>query len=327
MTIINQSKINYQSVYPNGQIIDQTLDSNVVTTDVITYLFTKIKSTIKNILSEGEITTQTVVLTNTSNYVLSNILFKDLMTEGAEYVVQSVTINGVSFLDFDVKTGFSLPSINPNEIVTITYNIQANSPKTLSPVQNFATIDYTVQDPIIGPVNFSENTNTISIDIVSTSINIVKSVNKTNAYAGDVLHFSNIISNSGSTSLNNIMFNDNLDVNLNFITNSVKINGITQLGLNPNFGFVLPSLNSGQNHLVEFDVLVKNGIIKKTINNVSLLTVDEQVTPSNNVTINILERTINNPPVSIIIKDDCCRCNRCKCCLFNLCNIFRKCNK
>lgn len=65
MTIINQSKINYQSVYPNGQIIDQTLDSNVVTTDVITYLFTKIKSTIKNILSEGEITTQTVVLTNT----------------------------------------------------------------------------------------------------------------------------------------------------------------------------------------------------------------------------------------------------------------------
>lgn len=74
MTIINQSKINYQSVYPNGQIIDQTLDSNVVTTDVITYLFTKIKSTIKNILSEGETTTQTVVLTNTSNYVLSNIL-------------------------------------------------------------------------------------------------------------------------------------------------------------------------------------------------------------------------------------------------------------
>lgn len=100
------------------------------------------------------------------------------MSNGATYVTGSVTVNGVSQPTYDPIAGFALPALNPSQAVTITYTIIADNPMTQSPVTDYATLDYTVNDPARGNVNFSENTNTVSVQIISNRITNVKSVDK-----------------------------------------------------------------------------------------------------------------------------------------------------
>ena len=66
MIITNQSKIQYSYTLPDGNVITETRDSNIVTTEVMTYAFTKVKTSNKTFLKEGETATHTVTLTNNS---------------------------------------------------------------------------------------------------------------------------------------------------------------------------------------------------------------------------------------------------------------------
>lgn len=63
--------------------------------------------------------------------------------------------------------GFYLPDLNPGETLTVEYDMQINSPMTVSPVTDTSEFQYTVTDPVRGEVSFSEYTNPISINVVS----------------------------------------------------------------------------------------------------------------------------------------------------------------
>ena len=98
---------------------------------------------------------------------------KDNMSNGATYVVGSVTVNGVAQPAYDPVAGFPLPSLNPGQQVTVSYTIQANNPMTQTPVTDYATLTYSVDDPARSTVTFTENTNTVSVQIISNRLTIV----------------------------------------------------------------------------------------------------------------------------------------------------------
>lgn len=256
MIIPNQSNIAFNYVLPDGQTIAAELDSNIVTTEILTYSVPKVKSGDKTFLQEGETSQHSVVITNNSQTQLFNLVFKDTMTSGATYVAGSVTVNGVSQPSYDPIAGFSLPALNSGQSVTVAYTIQANNPMTQTPVTNYATLNYTVDDPVRGNVNFSENTNTVSVQIISNRITNVKSVDKTYAVAGDTLHYTSVITNTGSLLKNNLVFTDPIPAGTTFVAGSVKINGTAYASYNPAIGFDLPDLAVGDAVTVEFDVTV-----------------------------------------------------------------------
>lgn len=256
MIIPNQSNIAFNYVLPDGQTIAAELDSNIVTTEILTYSVPKIKSGDKIFLQEGETSLHSVVITNNSQTQLFNLAFKDVMSNGATYVAGSVTVNGVSEPTYDPIAGFVLPSLSPGQAVTVAYTIQANNPMTQSPVTDFATLNYTVNDPVRGNVNFEENTNTVSVQIISNRITNVKSVDKAYAVEGDNLHYTSVITNTGSLLKSNLVFTDPIPVGTTFVAGSVKIDGLAYPAYNPQTGFALPDLAVGNSVTVEFDVTV-----------------------------------------------------------------------
>lgn len=256
MIIPNQSNIAFNYVLPDGQTIAAELDSNIVTTEILTYSVPKIKSGDKTFLQEGETSQHTVVITNNSQTQLFNLVFKDTMSSGATYVTGSVTVNGVSQPTYDPAAGFPLPSLNPNQAVTVTYTIKANNPMTQTPVTDYGTLNYTVDDPLRGNVNFTENTNTLSVQIISNRLTNVKSVDKAYAVKGDTLHYTSVITNTGSLLKSNLVFTDIIPAGTTFTAGSVKINGVTYPAYNPQTGFALPDLAVGDAVTVEFDVTV-----------------------------------------------------------------------
>lgn len=256
MIIPNQSNVTFNYVLPDGQTIAAELDSNIVNTEILTYSVPKVKSADKTFMQEGETAQHTVVITNNSQTQLFNLLFKDSMSNGATYIAGSVTVNGVSQPAYDPVAGFPLPSLNAGQSVTVGYTIRANNPMTQTPVTNFATLDYTVNDPVRGNVDFSENTNTVSIDIISNRMTVVKSVDKTYAVKGDKLHYTTVITNTGSLLKSDLVFTDPIPAGTTFVAGSVKINGTVYPAYNPQTGFDLPDLAVGQSVTVEFDVTV-----------------------------------------------------------------------
>ncbi len=251
MTITNQSAVQFSYTLPDGEVQTETKQSNVVTTEILTYSFTKVKSSNKTFLQEGETATQSVVLTNNSLYNLSNIFFSDTMSNGASHVEGSVVVNGVSQPTYNVLNGFNLDDIAPNGVATINYDVTADNPLSENLVTNFASIAYTANDR---PLN--ENTNTINLVVVSNRLTVEKSVDKSVAIKGETLHYNNKITNTGTMLKTNLLFTDAIPNGTTFVEDSVKIDGISQPGYNPAVGFALANLPVGASTIVEFDVVV-----------------------------------------------------------------------
>lgn len=254
MIINNQSNVNYDSVLPDGQTEPGEKNSNIVSTEILD--IGKLKSTAKTFVKEGQQTTQNVTFTNTSNYTLQNLFFTDTLGEGAQHIPGSVIIDGISYPSYDVVAGFSLPDLPSGNNTNISYSVLANNPKTKDIVENFASLQFDVSDPISGSRTFNQNTNTVSFAVISTNLSVTKSVDKTYAIAGDNLHYTSIVENKGSQKVENIIFKDILQSGITFVDGSVKIDGTSYPSYNPITGFSLADLDAGGSRTVEFDVTV-----------------------------------------------------------------------
>lgn len=256
MIVTNQSNVKYSYTIPGEPTKSGEEYSNPVETEILSSSISKVKTSDKTVIAEGETAHQTVVITNNSGVTLQNVTFKDVMSGGATYVPGSVAINGVAQPSYDLITGFPLPNIPAGGSVSVTYTIIADNPLTTTPVTNYATITYTVNDPNRGPVTYSENTNEVSIQIVSVRMTNVKSVDKGVAVSGETLHYTSVITNTGTVNKTNLTFIDPIPAGTTFVPGSVKINGTSYPAYNPNAGFALPDLAAGESVTVEFDVKV-----------------------------------------------------------------------
>ena len=256
MIIPNQSNIAFNYVLPDGQTIAANLDSNIVNTEILTYSVPKIKSGDKTFMQEGETSVHTVVITNNSQTPLISLSLKDNMSPGATYVAGSVTVNGVAQPTYDPVAGFPLPDLAVGQAVTVTYTIQANNPLTQSTVTDYATLTYSVNDQTRQILTFTENTNTVTVQIISNRITNVKSVDKAYAVKGDTLHYTSVITNTGSLLKSDLVFTDPIPAGTTFVAGSVEIDGVSYPAYNPQTGFPLPDLAVGEAVTVEFDVTV-----------------------------------------------------------------------
>lgn len=76
MIIPNQSDTRFTYTLPDGSTQTETRESNIVTTEILTYSFTKVKTSNKTFLQEGDVATQTVTLSNASLINVTNVFFR-----------------------------------------------------------------------------------------------------------------------------------------------------------------------------------------------------------------------------------------------------------
>ena len=256
MTILNKLKIIYNAITPSGDKSQEYAESNAVNTEILSYLLSKVIRSDKTTVKEGENVCHTVTVSNNSSTKLFNNYFTIPQPDGTSYVAGSVKVNGITQPAYDPIAGFTLPDLNPGETAIIEYTIKANAPSTTAPVTHLATIKYTVNDPIRGNVNYSENTDTILLNIVSDKISVVKNVDKAFAVKGENLHYTVNITNMGNVTKGDLIFKDPIPDGTTFVSNSIKIDGTDFSVYNPEIGFVLRSLAPGETITVEFDVKV-----------------------------------------------------------------------
>lgn len=253
--ITNKSRITSNYTLPDLTVKQNEVESNVSYTEYMTASFTKIKEVSKTFVEpDGEIT-QTLTLTNDSEYDIFDITITDVISEGGHFKTGSVEIDGVSKPNLDPIQGITLENDltkNGGETV-IKYTLIANSSSTVDVINLISNITYSVNEVD----NLQEQSNSVSVDIIKENILVEIESDKSAVIAGDTLTFQSVITNNGSIKNTEVYFYNSMPIEVDFIANSVQINDVVQEGLNPETGFKLDDLDPGAQIKVKFNVKVK----------------------------------------------------------------------
>lgn len=302
--ISNSSSIQFQHIVdPSQPAITQTVSSNTVTTTINSAILTTTKSADKSIVSVGDTITYTTTITNTGNTAATNITFTSAIPASTTFIPNSVTVNGVQQPGAQPALGVNLPNIAPGATVTVTFQVNVISVPPSSSIMGNDTIlySYTV-DPSGTPTTTSTSTNIVTNPVLDAMITMIKSVDQTLVTLGDAITYTTILKNSGNTNATNITFTDLIPDGTTFITDSVTIDGITQIGLNPNTGITIGAIAPNNSISIAFQVTATSTPVQNPIANsasASYTFIADPNAPivSRNVTSNTVFTTINTATI------------------------------
>lgn len=142
MAITNQSNITSKFVLPDQSEQENSSDSNISSTENMTETFEKVKSYAKEYAMPGEAITQTLVLTNNSEYDVTMVNITDRLSEGATFKAGSVEIDGTPYEEYDPETGFELPEdiTGGGGSTTVTFAIVIDEGTSVESITDTATM-------------------------------------------------------------------------------------------------------------------------------------------------------------------------------------------
>ena len=160
---------------------------------------------------------------------------------------------------------------------------------------------YTV-DPNGTPITTSTSTNIVTNPVLDAMITMVKSVDQTIVTLGDTITYTTLLTNIGNTNATNITFTDLIPNGTTFITDSVTIGGITQIGLNPNTGITIGSIAPNSSISIAFQVTAtstpaQNPIANSATASYTFIADPNAPVVSRNVTSNATFTTINTATI------------------------------
>ncbi|MGL4850269.1 MAG: hypothetical protein ACRC28_15370, partial [Clostridium sp.] len=194
------------------------------------------------------------------------------------FIPGSVTINGASNSIYNPQTGINVGTVIPNVESVISFKARIDFIPEMNPLKNVANLTYEYkQNPTSTQVvTTSAISNETSTNVVATPITpgvngFYKRADLENATMGDIIIFTLTTKNSSSVVAKNVIVKDTLDPSLEFINNSVTIDGSLVLNGDIRQGIALGEIKPLEAKIVEFKAKVKNLPTSNPINNTGSL--------------------------------------------------------
>ncbi|MEE3956700.1 beta strand repeat-containing protein [Bacillus thuringiensis] len=299
--IINVASIQYAFIVdPASPPVTGTINSNSASTQINNATVTTVLQANRTIVSIGDVITYTATLTNTGNFPANSVLLINGVPEGALFVPNSVTLNGISLPDASPTLGIPVGIIAPGDSATITFQFLASSIPPQGAIINQALTSYTyIVDPSQPPVTATSSSNTVNTAVVDASLSAIKSTDSLVQSTDGTITYTVVVQNNGNTTANTVTLTDLVPEGTAFIPNSVTINSVSVPGADPNVGIPLNSIAPSEIVTVTFQVIVQSIPSVNPISN----TVRIDYTFIADPTAPIISRTITSNPAFTQISD------------------------
>ena len=281
-SVLNIGNANFSYIVnPQNPPVTQSTSTNTVTTSIDTSppVIDAVKSSSKEFVDIGDITTISVTITNSGSLSADTLIFKDALPSAMSYVTNTFRVNGGLFAG-DPTVGVNIGNLFLNSSVVVTFNVLINSIPNPNPFINTATMNYTYNQGL-GPISASQITNEVPIEVKHVILDMVKTTDKTNVSIGDYITYTIVVTNNGSAIAENVVLTDPIFEGLDFVAGSVSINGFTDVAANPILGINLNSINIGDTKTVSFIVEVISIPTQNPTENIAFTNFEYVVDPNN----------------------------------------------
>ncbi|MGL5331050.1 MAG: hypothetical protein ACRDD7_17440 [Peptostreptococcaceae bacterium] len=262
-TIVNSATIGAVFTNTLNDSLGVTLNSNIVTTTILSAIINSSKTVSDDFADIGDILTYTITMTNTGNTTATNLLFQDAIPNGTTLIPGSFKQDSTVISSPPNIIGVTLPNnLSPNSTTTITFMVQVTSIPSPNPIINTAMTSYDyIIDSTTTPNIIGENdttTNSVQTLVNNASLSgITKSVNRITSSCGDLLVYTITLPNSGSITATNVIIIDTVPNGTVLVPNSVFVNGILQSNANPTLGISVPDISPQSSASITFTVIVQ----------------------------------------------------------------------
>ncbi|MGL5151118.1 MAG: DUF11 domain-containing protein [Clostridium sp.] len=180
------------------------------------------KNVDKNYALPGDTITYTLTFTNVGSVNTMDTFIIDTLPNNLTLNPNSLTLNSLPY-NGDITQGITLPDINPNSTITLSFSATVNlNTQTPTQLNNTSYIAYNFFPSALTLVNTSLYTNYVTTTIISVSLVATKYVDKLYSSPGDTLTYTITLNNLSSQAIYQIQLLDTLSNNLSPILNSFK---------------------------------------------------------------------------------------------------------
>ena len=218
----------------------------------------KLEST--SIATVGKTIIYTLIVRNTGNMPYENTIVDDPLSSQLTFVQDSLIINGVHSNE-NIINGINIGTLKVNQQVVLTFKAVVNSicPKLV--ISNNANVRYSVIRKS-NTNNLMSESNTVYLEILNPKLNIIRKADKENVCIGDTITYTIIVENIGDIEIGSsnipLVFFDKLCENVEFIRDSLMINGNKVHNKSIEKGIILGTVGIGDKAVIEFKVKVNS---------------------------------------------------------------------
>ncbi|MDO5520086.1 MAG: hypothetical protein Q4G58_06300 [bacterium] len=269
-----------------------------------------VKSSSDQTVRRGDIVDYMLVVSNTGDTLLTDIIIKDTLPSGLEFVSGSLAIDGTA-TDYDITSdaGVPLPTLDTKDSQNkrssiITFRVKATSPLQLS-YHNTATGTYNYETST-GIVTGTSTSNTHILR--NAALSVTKEVDKTQAAPGDTLNYTVIIKNEGNTTITDLNFLEFTDTKVIVDTSNVMLNDLLVTGFpNIEIGTLAASGYPDDTAILTYSAKIKDDVANSSIVNKLVVkgsTIDNKDLVASDYTVTNLLSPCKECP-------ECPKCDKC----------------
>ncbi|WP_460224182.1 hypothetical protein, partial [Bacillus cereus] len=236
--IVNQSSVTYQYIsIPTAPPVNRSANSNIVTTSLQNANIISVKSADVTFVSIGQFITYTNTLQNIGTVPANNTVFIDNIPEGTIFIEDSLSINNVIQPGTNPENGVTLGTIQPDETVTISFQVQLTNIPEDNTVINISDTSYEYQiDPSSPIIQRRSLSNTVNTEVRTANVSAIKSANRSITRIGQIITYTIAVTNAGTVPITNTLLIDAIAAGTTFVPDSILVDGIPRPNENPSTG-------------------------------------------------------------------------------------------
>ena len=204
----------------------------------------------------GEVITYQLAFENTTPYVLDSVVIKDLLSPNLDFVEGSVKVGALSVPDADILTGVQIGPVGTNTTINIFFDALVVS-KTGDYIENQSIAVYKYTDPFDGLLKIGEiKSNILKVLVEVAELEIKKEANPQEVQLNDIIDYKITLTNIGTIDLFDTIVKDLLNPALEFIPNSLFVNGVLVNSTTIEQGLNIGSVVIGNEVVIEYKAKV-----------------------------------------------------------------------